>query len=80
MPSWLKPKKQKNKPADDLNWRFLASKKGAAKQKTIEHVEQSNKQGMASLRAQLAKAKEAKNKPTDDLNWRLLAIKKVRKA
>jgi ATP-dependent DNA helicase Rep len=42
-------------PQDDLNWEL-----GAAKKKTVEHVEQSNKQGMAGLRAQLAKAKEAK--------------------
>ncbi|MFT5003955.1 MAG: hypothetical protein ACI952_002316, partial [Flavobacteriales bacterium] len=33
---------------------------GAAKKKTVEHVEQSNLQGMAGLRAQLAKAKQAK--------------------
>ncbi|WP_019029195.1 DNA helicase Rep [Colwellia piezophila] len=42
-------------PQDDLNWEL-----GASKKKTVEHVEQSNKQGMAGLRAQLAKAKEAK--------------------
>jgi ATP-dependent DNA helicase Rep len=42
-------------PQDDLNWEL-----GAAKKKTVEHVEKSNQQGMAGLRAQLAKAKEAK--------------------
>lgn len=39
-------------PQDDLNWEL-----GQAK-KTQAHKEQSNKQGMASLRAQLAKKKE----------------------
>ncbi len=42
-------------PQDDLNWEL-----GAVKKKTQEHVEKSNTQGMAGLRAQLAKAKEAK--------------------
>ncbi len=45
----------KVQPQDDLNWEL-----GAAKKKTVEHVEQSNKQGMAGLRAQLAKEKAAK--------------------
>lgn len=42
-------------PQDDLQWEL-----GASKKKTEAHVEQSNKLGMAGLRAQLAKAKAAK--------------------
>ena len=41
-------------PQDDLNWELGQVKK------TEAHKEQSNKQGMAGLRAQLAKAKEGK--------------------
>ncbi len=42
-------------PQDDLQWEL-----GASKKKTDAHIEQSNKLGMAGLRAQLAKAKAAK--------------------
>jgi ATP-dependent DNA helicase Rep len=43
-------------PQDDLTW-----EQGVSKKKTDAHIEQSNKQGMAGLRAQLAKAKAAKD-------------------
>jgi ATP-dependent DNA helicase Rep len=43
-------------PQDDLTW-----EQGASKKKTDVHIAQSNKQGMAGLRAQLAKAKAAKD-------------------
>jgi len=42
-------------PQDDLHWEL-----GATKKKTDAHVKQSNEQGMAGLRAQIAKAKAAK--------------------